>query len=190
MYWSDVTSCPPVCADEGEASSETQQPTTIPIVLTQQELAALVQQQQLQEAQAQAQALAQQEAAAQGQAAASLPTEGLAPADSLNDPTSESNGHEMASAVTSAVARLASTFATPQTLSSAGPAKMQAAATMADVANGIESATGVSVFTVEDLDQPLVYSVMFTLKKTSFYMSNVFQCCDLLHPVCLLTFPS
>ncbi|XP_046895238.1 host cell factor 1b isoform X1 [Hypomesus transpacificus] len=129
--------------NEGEASSETQQPTTIPIVLTQQELAALVQQQQqLQEAQAQAQALAQQEAAAQGQAAASLPTEGLAPADSLNDPTSESNGHEMASAVTSAVARLASTFATPQTLSSAGPAKMQAAATMADVANGIESATG------------------------------------------------
>uniref|UniRef100_A0A8C7QTH7 Host cell factor 1 n=1 Tax=Oncorhynchus mykiss TaxID=8022 RepID=A0A8C7QTH7_ONCMY len=77
------------------------QTTTIPIVLTQQELAALVQQQQqLQEAQAQAQA--QQQGNAQA-----LPTEGLAPADSLNDPTSESNGHnEMAAAASSDVASL------------------------------------------------------------------------------------
>ena len=75
-------------------------------MLTQQELAALVQQQQqLQEAQAQAQAAVQQQAAAPQ---ASLPTEGLAPADSLNDPAAESNGHnEMAAAaVTSAVASL------------------------------------------------------------------------------------
>ncbi|CAF93413.1 unnamed protein product, partial [Tetraodon nigroviridis] len=45
--------------------------------------------------------------------------EGLAPADSLNDPAAESNGHELASsssAVTSAVARLASTFGPAPTL--------------------------------------------------------------------------
>lgn len=67
-------------------------------MLTQQELAALVQQQQLQEAQA---------AAQQASVDTSLPTEGLAPADSLNDPSVESNGHnEMAAAVTSAVASL------------------------------------------------------------------------------------
>lgn len=71
-------------------------------MLTQQELAALVQQQQqLQEAQA---------AAQQAAVDSSLPTEGLAPADSLNDPSVESNGHnEMAAAaaaVTSAVASM------------------------------------------------------------------------------------
>lgn len=56
------------------------------------------QQQQLQEAQAAAQQQAQAQAA---------PTEGLAPADSLNDPASESNGHgDMAAAVSSAVAGL------------------------------------------------------------------------------------
>lgn len=70
-------------------------------MLTQQELAALVQQQQqlqMQEAQA---------AAQQAAVGTSLPTEGLAPADSLNDPSVESNGHnEMAAAVTSAVASL------------------------------------------------------------------------------------
>lgn len=68
-------------------------------MLTQQELAALVQQQQqLQEAQA---------AAQQAAVDTSLPTEGLAPADSLNDPSVESNGHnEMAAAVTSAVASM------------------------------------------------------------------------------------
>uniref|UniRef100_A0A667XNC9 Host cell factor 1 n=1 Tax=Myripristis murdjan TaxID=586833 RepID=A0A667XNC9_9TELE len=114
--------------------------TNIPIMLTQQELAALVQQQQqLQEAHA---------AAQQGTVDASLPTEGLAPADSLNDPSVESNGHnEMAAAVTSAVASLlprttaetlapSSTFA--PSVSVASPAKLQAAAALAEVANGIE----------------------------------------------------
>uniref|UniRef100_A0A673XHY8 Host cell factor 1 n=1 Tax=Salmo trutta TaxID=8032 RepID=A0A673XHY8_SALTR len=71
------------------------------------------------------------------------PTEGLAPADSLNDPASESNGQELAAAVTQAVARLAPTSKT-QTMMVASPAKMQAAATLAEVANGIESAAGVT----------------------------------------------
>lgn len=88
-------------AELGHLSAEGQegQATTIPIVLTQQELAALVQQQQqLQEAQAQAQ---QQH---------HLPTEALAPADSLNDPSIESNClNELASAVPSTVALLPST---------------------------------------------------------------------------------
>uniref|UniRef100_A0A8C1IMV0 Host cell factor C1a n=1 Tax=Cyprinus carpio TaxID=7962 RepID=A0A8C1IMV0_CYPCA len=80
----------------GDAGGDDQQTHTIPIVLTQQELAALVQQQQQLQA-------AQQQAAAQ----AALPTEGLAPADSLNDPSSESNGHnEIAAAATSTVVRL------------------------------------------------------------------------------------
>ncbi|XP_062402035.1 host cell factor 1a isoform X2 [Sardina pilchardus] len=123
---------------EGNPGSE-QQTHTIPIVLTPQELAALVQQQQqLQEAQAAAQLQAQEQAA---------PTEGLAPADSLNDPASESNGHgDMAAAVSSAVAGLlpstaAETLAPSNTFATvavASPAKMQAAATLAEVANGIE----------------------------------------------------
>ncbi|XP_077385266.1 host cell factor 1a [Festucalex cinctus] len=126
--------------NEGDASGEGQQTTSIPIMLTQQELAALVQQQQqLQEAQA---------AAQQGAVDASMPTEGLAPADSLNDPSVESNGHsEMAAAVTSAVASLlprttAETLAPSSTfapvVSVASPAKLQAAAALAEVANGIE----------------------------------------------------
>uniref|UniRef100_A0A3Q3XNS4 Host cell factor 1 n=1 Tax=Mola mola TaxID=94237 RepID=A0A3Q3XNS4_MOLML len=119
---------------------QNQQSTNIPIMLTQQELAALVQQQQqLQEAHA---------AAQQATVDTSLPTEGLAPADSLNDPSVESNGHnEMAAAVTSAVASLlpcttaetlapSSTFA--PSVSVASPAKLQAAAALAEVANGIE----------------------------------------------------
>ncbi|XP_023254756.1 host cell factor 1-like isoform X2 [Seriola lalandi dorsalis] len=126
--------------NEGDSAGESQQPTNIPIMLTQQELAALVQQQQqLQEAQA---------AAQQATVDTSLPTEGLAPADSLNDPSVESNGHnEMAAAVTSAVASLlprttaetlapSSTFA--PSVSVASPAKLQAAAALAEVANGIE----------------------------------------------------
>ncbi|XP_054879998.1 host cell factor 1a [Poeciliopsis prolifica] len=126
--------------NEGDGSGESQQPTNIPIMLTQQELAALVQQQQqLQEAQA---------AAQQASVDTSMPTEGLAPADSLNDPSVESNGHnEMAASVTSAVASLlprttaetlapSSTFAA--SISVASPAKLQAAATLAEVANGIE----------------------------------------------------
>lgn len=100
-------------AELGHLASESPegQATAIPIVLTQQELAALVQQQhQLQEAQAAAVAAAA--AAAQQQPPqhplpSHLPTEALAPADSLNDPASESNGlNELASAVTSTVGLL------------------------------------------------------------------------------------
>ncbi|XP_057574251.1 host cell factor 1 isoform X2 [Hippopotamus amphibius kiboko] len=118
------------------AEGQEGQATTIPIVLTQQELAALVQQQQLQEAQAQQQH--------------HLPTEALAPADSLNDPTIESNClNELAGAVPSTVALLPSTateslapsntFVAPQPVVVASPAKLQAAATLTEVANGIES---------------------------------------------------
>nr|KAF6435546.1 host cell factor C1 [Rousettus aegyptiacus] len=126
-------------AELGHLSAEGQegQATTIPIVLTQQELAALVQQQQqLQEAQAQQQH--------------HLPTEALAPADSLNDPTIESNClSELAGPVPSTVALLPSTateslapsntFVAPQPVVGASPAKLQAAATLTEVANGIES---------------------------------------------------
>uniref|UniRef100_A0A673Z4T7 Host cell factor 1 n=1 Tax=Salmo trutta TaxID=8032 RepID=A0A673Z4T7_SALTR len=128
----------PQIVDEGDSGSDGQQTTTIPIVLTQQELAALVQQQQqLQEAQALAQA--QQQGNAQA-----LPTEGLAPADSLNDPTSESNGHnEMAAAVSSAVASLlprtsTETLAPSSTFAVSSPANLQPAASLAEVTNGIE----------------------------------------------------
>lgn len=63
--------------------------------------------------------------------------EGLAPADSLNDPAAESNGHELtSSAVTSAVARLASTFAPAPPLT-VSPAKSQSSATLTEVTNGI-----------------------------------------------------
>ncbi|XP_054551473.1 host cell factor 1 isoform X3 [Talpa occidentalis] len=127
-------------AELGHLSAEGQegQATTIPIVLTQQELAALVQQQQqLQEAQAQ-------------QQHHHLPTEALAPADSLNDPAIESNClNELAGAVPSTVALLPSTateslapsntFVAPQPVVVASPAKLQAAATLTEVANGIES---------------------------------------------------
>lgn len=84
-------------SDEGEGTGD--QTTNIPIMLTQQDLAALVQQQQqLQEAHA---------AAQQASVDTSLPTEGLAPADSLNDPSVESNGHnEMTASATSAVVSL------------------------------------------------------------------------------------
>ncbi|XP_053773123.1 host cell factor 1 isoform X7 [Desmodus rotundus] len=120
------------------AEGQEGQATTIPIVLTQQELAALVQQQQqLQEAQAQ-------------QQHHHLPTEALAPADSLNDPTIESNClSELAGAVPSTVALLPSTateslapsntFVAPQPVVGSSPAKLQAAATLTEVANGIES---------------------------------------------------
>ncbi|XP_052465654.1 host cell factor 1 isoform X2 [Carassius gibelio] len=118
----------------GDAGGDNQQTHTIPIVLTQQELAALVQQQQ------------QLQAAQQAAAQAALPTEGLAPADSLNDPSSESNGHnEVAAAATSTVVGLlpstsAETLAPSCTLAPAvvaSPAKMQAAAALTEVANGI-----------------------------------------------------
>uniref|UniRef100_A0A8C1S9L8 Host cell factor 1 n=1 Tax=Cyprinus carpio TaxID=7962 RepID=A0A8C1S9L8_CYPCA len=126
-----------------DAGGGDQQTHTIPIVLTQQELAALVHQQQQLQA-------AQQQAAAQ----AALPTEGLAPADSLNDPSSESNGHnEIAAAAASTVVGLlpsssAETLAPSITLASAvvaSPAKMQAAAALTEVANGIEAAVSFMV---------------------------------------------
>ncbi|XP_043830738.1 host cell factor 1 isoform X5 [Dromiciops gliroides] len=129
------------------AEGQEGQPTSIPIVLTQQELAALVQQQQqLQEAQAQAQAQVHHHHHHH------LPTEALAPADSLNDPATDSNGlSDLASAVTSTVALLPSTateslapsntFVAPQPVV-ASPAKLQAAAALAEVANGIESPVG------------------------------------------------
>ncbi|CAB1440929.1 unnamed protein product [Pleuronectes platessa] len=95
---------------------------SVPIILTQQELAALVQQQQqLQDAHAHTEP-----------PPSSLPTEGLAPADSLNDPAAELTS----SAVTSAVARLASTFSPTPPLTS-GVAKIQAAATVTEATNGI-----------------------------------------------------
>lgn len=70
-------------------------------------------------------------------------TEGLAPADSLNDPAAESNGHELASssAVTSAVARLASTFGnTPPLTVSA----IKSDSTFTEVTNGIAAIPAVS----------------------------------------------
>ncbi|MEQ2213686.1 hypothetical protein XENOCAPTIV_019134 [Xenoophorus captivus] len=71
-----------VCVSAGEANRSSDQ--AVPIVLTPQELAALVQQQHDPEP-------------------SSVPTEGLAPADSLNDPAAESQGHQPAtSAVISA----------------------------------------------------------------------------------------
>ncbi|XP_028265421.1 host cell factor 1b isoform X2 [Parambassis ranga] len=111
-----------------EASME----QSIPIILTQQELAALVQQQQLQLQDIHSQPALEPELEPQH---SSIPTEGLAPADSLNDPTAESNGHELtSSAVTSAVARLASTFGPTHTLTP-GQVKVPAAAT--EATNGI-----------------------------------------------------
>lgn len=70
--------------------------------------------------------------------------EGLAPADSLNDPAAESNGHELASsssAVTSAVARLASTFgpAPPLTVSA-----IKSDSTFSEVTNGVAATPAVS----------------------------------------------
>ncbi|XP_059588991.1 host cell factor 1 isoform X2 [Alligator mississippiensis] len=121
-------------------------PATIPIVLTQQELAALVQQQQqLQEAQAVAAA-----SQAQHGTALHLPTEALAPADSLNDPASESNGLAELPGPAGPTPGLpppppdslapSSTFVAPQPVVGPSPAKLQAAAALAEVANGIEPA--------------------------------------------------
>lgn len=68
--------------------------------------------------------------------------EGLAPADSLNDPTADGNAHELTpSAVTSAVARLASTFS-PAPALTAGPIKIQTA-TSSEGTNGIATTTSV-----------------------------------------------
>ncbi|KAM6982184.1 LOW QUALITY PROTEIN: host cell factor 1b [Tautogolabrus adspersus] len=101
-----------------------------PIVLTQQDLAVLVQQ-QLQDVHNQPEPEPEH---------SSLPTEGLAPADSLNDPAAESNGQELtSSAVTSAVARLASTFG-PSPQLTASPVKIETAAI--DVTNGNPAPAG------------------------------------------------
>ncbi|XP_076850379.1 host cell factor 1a isoform X2 [Brachyhypopomus gauderio] len=127
--------------DEGGMVPGEQQGHAIPIVLTQQDLAALVQQQQQQQEEA------EREAEQQGSAQPTMPTEGLAPADSLNDPASESNGHgEMSAAVSSTVAVLlpnatAETLAPSSTLAPAviaAPPSLQAAAQLPEVANGIE----------------------------------------------------
>ncbi|XP_035501088.2 host cell factor 1b isoform X2 [Scophthalmus maximus] len=128
-----TTGLTPDQLNAGEAEGAMDQ--SIPIVLTQQELAALIQQQQqLQDAHNQPEP---------EPVHSPLPTEGLAPADSLNDPAAESNGNETtSSAVTSAVARLASTFS-PSPPLAAGPAKIKAAATGAVVTNGITATTGV-----------------------------------------------
>lgn len=143
-----------VCACAGVAEGSADQP--IPIVLTQQELEALVQQQQqLQDIHHAVDADAQHASMPTGGAATPTPRlnelpevdsaisavpEGLAPADSLNDPAAESNGHELASssAVTSAVARLASTFGPvpPLTASSA-----KSESSFSEVTNGVAATT-------------------------------------------------
>ncbi|XP_072224047.1 host cell factor 1b isoform X2 [Leuresthes tenuis] len=111
----------------GGGASEDQ---TIPIVLTPQELASLVQQQQ--------QDVPHPEPEPQH---SSFPTEGLAPADSLNDPTAESNVHDLtSSAVTSAVARLASTFG-PSPAMIASLAKTAATAQLTEMTNGMAATT-------------------------------------------------
>uniref|UniRef100_A0A8K9Y549 Host cell factor 1 n=1 Tax=Oncorhynchus mykiss TaxID=8022 RepID=A0A8K9Y549_ONCMY len=75
--------------------------------------------------------------------------------DSLNDPASESNADELAAAVTQAVARLAPscTLTPTQTMMVTSPAKIQAATTMAEVVNGIESAAGDDSGTIPDYSQ-------------------------------------
>ncbi|XP_036596597.1 host cell factor 1-like [Trichosurus vulpecula] len=109
----------PTEAQEGQS-------TAIPIGLTQQELAVLVQQQHQHH----------------------VPTEALAPADSLNDPTTESSGFsDAASSGTSTVTLMSSAAIGSLTTSStfvtspkiASPAKLQAAAALTEVASGIES---------------------------------------------------
>lgn len=157
--------CVSVCVSAGDADGSEDQ--TIPIVLTQQELAALVQQQQqLQDIQNQPEA-----ESAEPEPQHTVPTgthtarfsqpapvfimvtqvsgplcfpEGLAPADSLNDPAAESNGHELtsSSAVTSAVARLASTFG-PTPPMAPSPAKSQTPAALNEATNGVAVTAGV-----------------------------------------------
>uniref|UniRef100_A0A8C3UXT7 Host cell factor 1 n=1 Tax=Catharus ustulatus TaxID=91951 RepID=A0A8C3UXT7_CATUS len=107
----------------------------LPLVLTQQELAALVQHQQH---------LAETAAAPPPH----LPTEALAPADSLNDPAGDSNGlGELGGAPPAGLlippgdglAPSSAFVAPPGPAVAPSPAKLQAAAALAEVANGIES---------------------------------------------------
>ncbi|XP_069785357.1 host cell factor 1-like isoform X2 [Narcine bancroftii] len=105
------------------------QPAALPLaVLAHQDLAVLVQQQAEEEG---------------GRGQSQLPTEALAPADSLNDPSAESNGLGAApgllSARTSESLAPSSSLASPQPVVT-GSAKLEAAATLAEVANGIEAA--------------------------------------------------
>ncbi|KAM6184500.1 LOW QUALITY PROTEIN: host cell factor 1 [Sarcoramphus papa] len=136
----------------------------IPIVLTQQELAALVQQQQLQEAVAPpapppAPAVAPAPPAPPQTptppAPPHLPTEALAPADSLNDPAADANGLGELGPPAGPPAGLlppppppppppdglapSSAFVAPQPVVGPSPAKLQAATALAEVANGIET---------------------------------------------------
>ncbi|GCB74159.1 hypothetical protein scyTo_0003246 [Scyliorhinus torazame] len=126
----------------GQLSAEANdaQQTALPLaVLAHQDLAVLVQQQQ-------------QQIQAAGQSQPQLPTEALAPADSLNDPAAESNGLGELGTVTentgpnpllplAATESLtpSSSLASPQPVSAASSGKLQAAAMLPEVANGIES---------------------------------------------------
>ncbi|XP_056665908.1 host cell factor 1-like isoform X3 [Monodelphis domestica] len=142
-------------AEQGHLPTEAQegQSSAIPIVLTQQELAVLVQQQhQLQETQTQTQ---QQP----------ISSEALAPADSLNDPATENSSlSDTASVITSTVTLMPSaglpasnTFVTLSPTVVASPAKLQAATTLTEVANGIES--------VSKTDLPSSPSIKVPVKK-------------------------
>ncbi|XP_066426329.1 host cell factor 1 [Molothrus aeneus] len=112
----------------------------LPLVLTQQDLAALVQHQQH---------LAEAQAAAPPP---HLPTEALAPADSLNDPAGDTNGLGDLGTVPGGgtpatllpppgdgLAPSSAFVAPPGPTVAPSPAKLQAAAALAEVANGIES---------------------------------------------------
>lgn len=152
-----------LCLGETEGADQ-----PIPIVLTQQELEALVQQQQhLQDIQHQPDPAEPEpqhanvptgshspltsvwEVGCSADAFSSFPgfPEGLAPADSLNDPAAESNGHELAasSAVTSAVARLASTFGPTPPLAAVA---IKSESPLTEVTNGVAATASVSAAAV------------------------------------------
>ncbi|XP_072102987.1 LOW QUALITY PROTEIN: host cell factor 1-like [Mobula birostris] len=112
----------------GTEAAEGQQPALPLAVLAHQDLAALV------------------EGASKSQP--QLPTEALAPADSLNDPAAESNGlgsaasegggHGLLSPGTTESLVPSSSLSSPQPAAVPSPAKLQAAAALTEVANGIE----------------------------------------------------
>lgn len=87
--------------------------------------------------------------------------EGLAPADSLNDPAAESNGHELtsSSAVTSAVARLASTFG-PTPPMTPSPAKSQTPAALNEATNGVAVTAGVGGDTGQSYKRDITVMLM------------------------------
>ncbi|XP_040009179.1 host cell factor 1b isoform X3 [Xiphias gladius] len=154
----------------GEAEGSVDQ--SIPIVLTQQELAALVQQ-QLQDVHNQP---GPKPAEPEPQHS-NMPTEGLAPADSLNDPTAESNGHELtSSAVTSAVARLASTFSPAPPLT-ACPTRIHASATVTEATNGLAATTGRGV-QVKSSVRDSQWCNVGVVKVTNMVVSHFYVPCD------------